>query len=222
MKRERRTALLLAAVLLIAGTVIGTLAYMTSTDEVQNTFTVGKVKITLDEAKVNPKGQLLNDQNEVWKDGETLAGRVKENAYHLIPGLYYYKDPTVHIGADSEPAYLFVNIRVDDNTDVRTVLENHGLDAHPEAVLDGLDMTKWTIIAQKDDGDARIYTLAYKEIVNPATGDVQVFEGFRVPTDLTNEDLEAIKELKLTVTAYAVQEAGFTDATNAWNQTFGK
>ena len=44
------------AVLTIAGT---TLAYLTSKDEVTNTFTVGNVQIKLDEAKANPDGSLV-------------------------------------------------------------------------------------------------------------------------------------------------------------------
>ena len=43
----------LCAVMLVVGSVAGTMAYLTSTDEVVNTFTVGNVQIKLDEAKAN-------------------------------------------------------------------------------------------------------------------------------------------------------------------------
>lgn len=59
MKTKSKALLLtLCAVLLVAASVMGTMAYLTSTDKVENTFTVGNVKITLDEAKVNTDGTL--------------------------------------------------------------------------------------------------------------------------------------------------------------------
>ncbi len=59
MKMKARNKILLLALCmaaLIAVSVIGTMAYLTSTKTVTNTFTVGKVEITLDETKVNPDG----------------------------------------------------------------------------------------------------------------------------------------------------------------------
>ena len=57
MKTKSKALLMtLCAVLLVAASVLGTMAYLTSTDEVENTFTVGNVKIALDEAKVNADG----------------------------------------------------------------------------------------------------------------------------------------------------------------------
>ena len=52
-KAKKALALVLCAVLLVAGSVMGTMAYLTSKDEVVNTFTVGKVGITLDEEDVD-------------------------------------------------------------------------------------------------------------------------------------------------------------------------
>ena len=55
MKMKARNKILLLALCmaaLIAVSVLGTMAYLTSTDKVINTFTVGKVDIKLDEAKV--------------------------------------------------------------------------------------------------------------------------------------------------------------------------
>ena len=76
--KTRNKALLLTfgAVLLVAASVLGTLAYLTSTDKVVNTFTVGNVKITLDEADVKTDGTYKENQ-------ET---RVEANEYHLLPG----------------------------------------------------------------------------------------------------------------------------------------
>ena len=55
-KKTKALMLVLCAVLLVTASVLGTMAYLTSTEKVVNTFTVGKVAITLDEAKVNADG----------------------------------------------------------------------------------------------------------------------------------------------------------------------
>ena len=73
-KAKKVLVLLLCAVLLVGASIAGTVAYLTDTDNVvENTFTVGKVVIDLDEAKVNEYGV---------KDGDT---RVKANSYTLVP-----------------------------------------------------------------------------------------------------------------------------------------
>ena len=97
--KTKALVLSLCAVLLVAVSVFTTLAFLKSSDSVKNTFTVGKVAITLDEAKVNEYGV-----------ADTAATRVKENTYKLIPGHDYTKDPTVHFAADSEASYLFVKV----------------------------------------------------------------------------------------------------------------
>ena len=99
MKRTKKIlSLALCAVLLVAGTVATTVAYLTSTTEVvNNTFTVGNVSITLDEADVDVYGV---------KNGTT---RDTTNQYKLIPGHKYVKDPTIHVGATSEDVLLFVD-----------------------------------------------------------------------------------------------------------------
>ena len=60
-KRMLRKFLLLtsSALLLVSLTVGVTLAYLTDTDEVDNTFTVGNVAITLDEAPIGADGDPL-------------------------------------------------------------------------------------------------------------------------------------------------------------------
>lgn len=94
---------MLSMLLVAAVAVAGVVMWLTAqTDVVNNTFTVGKIEATLDEAKVDEYGVLV--------DG---ADRVTENEYKLVPGHTYVKDPTVHIGAKSEDAYLFVKVTND-------------------------------------------------------------------------------------------------------------
>ena len=95
MKTKSKALLLsLCAVLLVVASVMGTMAYLTSSDTVTNTFTVGKVEIKLDETDVtNPTGP-----------------RVQANSYKLIPGHTYTKDPTIHVATGSEDCWLFAKI----------------------------------------------------------------------------------------------------------------
>ena len=97
--KKRTLALILALVLVFGAAVGGTIAYLTSNDSVTNTFTVGKVEITLDEAKVDEYGAPVAN-----------ADRVKANSYKLIPGHTYTKDPTIHVAAGSEDCWLFAKI----------------------------------------------------------------------------------------------------------------
>lgn len=101
MKKNLKKVLLLVlcAALLVSVTVAGTVAYLTSTAKVENTFTVGKVKITMDESKV-----------DLYGVADTTAARVTGNTYKLIPGFTYTKDPIIHVDASSEECYLFVKI----------------------------------------------------------------------------------------------------------------
>lgn len=191
MKRTKQIlAMLLCAVLLVTGTVAVTVAYLTSTTEVvTNTFTVGKVEITLDEADVNEYGALLNTEGKEYEDGDTLAERVIENTYKLIPGHEYVKDPTITVDSESEDCYLFVKIQNDIST-----LEKAG----DTTIAKQMEALGWT-----DENKNGIYV--YKEIVS-AEDTVKVFETFTLADDADFEDVVASDAIK--VIACAVQSDG--------------
>lgn len=97
MKTKRKALLLsLCAVLLVVASVMGTMAYLTDSAEVKNTFSVGKVKIDLDETDVD--------------NSTPNADRDKANSYILVPGQTYTKDPIVYVKADSEDSWVFVKV----------------------------------------------------------------------------------------------------------------
>lgn len=183
---KKAIVLVLCAVLLCGVSVFSTLAYLTSTDKVENTFTVGNVKITLDEAKVKADGTA--DGNE----------RVKANSYKLIPGKTYTKDPTVHVDANSEDCWLFVKVE-------------DGLAAIEDAttVADQLTAKGWTAV----EGTTNIYARA---TANKAGDDVVVFENFKIKGDVDSKALATYANKTIVVTAYAVQAEGFATAEAAW------
>lgn len=186
--KTKALALALCAVLLVVTTVFATMAYLTSTTKtVKNTFTVGKVALDLDEAKVNEYGVEIAG-----------AERVRENEYKLIPGKTYIKDPTIHVGANSEPCYLFVkvenglvNAEADGNTTIAAQMTANG----------------WSLV----DGQTNIYV--YKEVVTAETGaNVVVFSSFTINGETVVADYE---NAKINVTAYAIQAEGFENTATA-------
>ena len=194
--RTKTKALVLAlcAVLLFVTTVFVTMAFLTSEDSVQNTFTVGKVEITLDEAKVDSYG------NEIAN-----AERVKENEYKLIPSHTYVKDPTIHVDSNSEDCYLFVKIQNDLGSD---------------GVINGIANNGWVLVEGTQDvycyyGVTDGETNSTKQIVKPGE-DKKVFDTFTFGEKANPNNYDtATKNAKIIVTAYAIQADGLSEKTPA-------
>ncbi len=191
-----------AALLLMTVTVMGTLAYLTSTsDEVKNTFTVGKVAITLDETDVKVDGTKDTDE------------RVTANEYKLMPGHTYTKDPTVHLQAGSEPSYLFVKL-LNEIADIEAGTAYKAPEG--EAATEPADSTL-TIAGQMEKygwvkltGTDDIYV--YEKVVS-STNDVvnyPVFTTFTIKGDVANATIETYVGKTVKVKAFAIQEDGFT------------
>lgn len=96
---KRKAIACIVSLALVACVSIGTtLAWLTSsTGELVNTFTVGKISITLDEAKT--------ERNIVQGTERTTEG----NSYVLYKGAVLPKDPTVTIQSGSENCYVFMS-----------------------------------------------------------------------------------------------------------------
>ncbi len=189
--RTKALALTLCAVLLVVGSVMGTMAYLTSKDSVENTFTVGNVAITLDEAKVDTDGTEVSG-----------ADRVKANSYNLVPGHTYTKDPTVHVTANSEPCYVFVKV------------ENglSAFEATNNTIASQITNTNaWTALEGQED----VY---YKTVAKSADAqDLTVFSSFTLSNTANSVDgWNNLTSANIKVTAYAIQQDGFETASAAW------
>lgn len=216
--KTKALALFLSAVLLVVTTVFATMAYLTSTDEVKNTFTVGKVEITLDEADVDEYGNLLNNEDEVWKEGDTLADRVRGNEYKLIPGHTYVKDPTVTVAAGSEESYIRMIVTISDFEDVQSVL---GSDFLPQNFVNGWDEAVWVSTKEiKEEDKIATYEFRYKETVSTVDGAAEtlpaLFTEIVMPNSVSNNDLLKLEEMEINVVAHAIQADGFKTAEEAW------
>ena len=192
MKNRKLRKILLticSAMLLVTLSVGATFAYLTSTDEVVNTFTVGKVAITLDETDVDANGE---------KDGNT---RVKANEYKLMPGHEYTKDPVVHFAAGSEASWLFVKVE----NDIAAIEAE-------TTIADQIVDNGWTAL----DGVDGVYYKSVAANTTDAAADYEVFEKFTIKDDVNNDTLAKYADETITVTAYAVQADGLDTVAEAW------
>ena len=238
--KTRRNALLLTfcAVLLVVASVMGTIAYLTSTDAVKNTFTVGNVSIKLDEAKVTEDGKIVEG-----------ADRVHENDYKLLPGLTYTKDPTVTVENGSEESYVRMKVTFNNAKAIIAMCTD------PEFAEDGptgvenayplirmvnfveANTAKWDGIipdnmVETEDmlGDAKYfvydkaadtltYYFYYTQTVAAPTADVvlpTLFDSIKVPEWVTGDQLKALDGFQINAVAEAIQAAGFANADEAW------
>lgn len=96
------TVIIFVMLFLLCGSVGETLAWMVcQTDLIINTFTYGKIGITLTE-----KDTKLDDDNDE-----------KTNTYEIEPGETIIKDPTITVEAESEASWLFVKLEKSENFD---------------------------------------------------------------------------------------------------------
>lgn len=208
MKKFKALLVVACALLLVAASVFGTMAYLTSTDEVKNTFTVGKVDIKLDEAKANLDGSLVAN-----------AARVKANSYKLLPGHTYNKDPMVTVLNGSEASYIKMTVTFSKASALDAIFAPTG--AELTSIFNGYDAANWIYKGNTKDAtaDTRTYEFWYKEAIGAPTADVALdalFDSITVPGTITGDQLKTIEGMTITVNAYAIQADGFANAETAW------
>lgn len=197
-----------SAALLVCVTVGATVAYLTSTATVTNTFSVGNVSIKLDEAKANPDGSLVAN-----------ADRVKANSYKLLPGHTYNKDPMVTVLKGSESCYVKMTVTFTKANELDAIFTPNG--ANMTSIFNGYDSTNWIDKGNTKDtaANTRTYEFWYKEAVGAPNSDVALdalFDSITVPGSITNAQLATLKDMTITVNAYAIQADGFANAEAAW------
>lgn len=200
-KKVKALLLVLCALVFAVAGVFATLAYLQDEDEIDNTVTIGNITMTMDEG--------------TYEDIDPVTGVVKYNyearqsdgnKYHLIPGVVYPKDPIVRLAAQSEPAYVFVQV-------------NNGL-----AGLEDNDPNVKNIEAQmlanhweKVDGYTNLWVYSLNNYVVNAKQtavDLPVFQQFTVDPDANNApngdpNIDAFADKHITVKAFAIQTVGF-------------
>lgn len=178
-------ALLLALMLTVGGVIGGTVAWLiASPDPVVNTFTYGDINIELDETDT----KLDNDDDDTTND------------YKMMPGQTITKDPVITVKDGSEDMWLFVKLEKSSNFDDFMEYEVAG----EWTALDGVDGVYYQSVqasdvetTEKEFAVIKDNTVAVKESVT------------KEQLNALDKDSPATTYPTLTVTAYAVQYAGF-------------
>lgn len=238
MKKVTKTLLvLLCAVLLVVGSVLGTLAYLTDSHSATNTFVAGDVDIELDEENTDPDPEDPRDE---------------ENEYELIPGVPETKDPTVHVKKTSEDAYAYMVVEVVGidglkaavpQTDYPDYYGTGDVFLIQNLVNNTWNEAAWPYVAYEEvtvDGvTTGKYLFAYHEIVTDATVDARpetdpsgaedlytslpaLFTEIMLPGEFDNKQTAAAANVVIKVTGYAIQAKGFEPASaeGAWEIGF--
>lgn len=189
--RSFRGLMLVLALTLIVGVAGGaTFAWLTAkSDTVTNTFTYGDINITLEETTGSD--------------------------YKIIPGVNIGKDPLVTVKAGSEACWLFVKVEEknwpefadgEGENAVRKV--NYGI-ADGWTALTGVENVYYRTIDDAVTADTEFYVLKGNDTYPKGV--------ITVSDTLTKIDIKGLSATpKLSITAYAIQKDGMTDAAAAW------
>ena len=152
---------------------------------------LGQVEIFLTETKVDEYGTPLTGAEA----GTTNQGQ----AYKLVPGFTYTKDPLITVVSGSNPCWLFVEVKND--------IEQFEASTNP--IETQMLENGWTPI----DGEENVY---YHDIVDAfdAEQTVKVFEEFTIDgyaNEVEGWDAVTPDSTTVTICAYAIQADGFND-----------
>ena len=193
--KKKLTAVALIICMIAIMLVGATMAYFTDkTDEVENTFTVGNVKIELTE--------------ENWEEPTTVA-----------PGDEYEKDPVVsNVGANA--AWIRVDVTLSDAAAFTRAAATHQI-TDLASIFQGHDEEKWTLagVETNAEDDTLTYSYYYNEALEPEANTGALFTSVIIPSAFTNAEMENLgDDFTITVVAHAIQtsEANYTDAAGAF------
>ena len=204
--RSKALLLIFCAMLLLIASALGTVAYLTVQDTVTNTFSVGQVKITLNEGSEGSEGKHS-------MRARSTGAPVDENDHILMPGHTYTKDHTIHVDAVSEDSYIFVKV---ENGIASYEAASSAEESGYRTIADQIKANGWTALESAAD----VY---YREYVKSSTGsDFAVFGTFKIADNANDAESWGSCDAQVAVTAYAVQKDGFDTASAAWTATFGK
>lgn len=246
-KTTKILALMLCALMLVVGSVMGTLAYLTfTTEEVKNTFTIGNVNLGeeeipdptdpdkkiiqegLDEALVTEYGE---SATATWTDtnGDRKVDRGELSDVKKAEA----SDTTFRVRENTYklvPDHTYIKdptIHIGSSSEACWLfvevtngissIEASGDDTY-KTIATQMSENGWSLV----EGKTNIY--AYKEIVatDAASKDIPIFNEFKISKDASNAALKACEAASIIVKAYAVQAEGIDSAKEAWSLTFGK
>lgn len=210
MTKKRFVAILLCVTLVALAAIGATFAYLTDSKTVNNTFTMGNVKITLDETNVN----------------DPTGDRVTSNTYNVYPGAVVTKDPIVHnVGGNA--AYIRATVNVSNwmnlcaayYPDFKETFPNDGYKAALNLLVGELG-EGWSVVGVEAGDTFTIGQFDAKFILKYdgklAAGDdtTAMFQTVTIPAGIDNANTDSFSGVK--VVAQAIQADGF----DTWEAAF--
>ena len=196
----------MAAILVVGGS----LAYLTDTKTANNTFTMGDVKIKLDETNVNdPEGD-----------------RVTSNTYEVYPGAVVIKDPIVH-NVGKNDAYIRATVNVSNWMNLVGAYYPEFKPTYPQEeykaalnLLVGELGEGWSVVGVTTGDTFTIgqfdakFVLKYDGVLAAGAETTAMFQTVTIPAGIDNANTDSFKEVK--VVAQAMQANGFA----TWEAAF--
>ena len=208
---KRKVLVISLAVALIAIVSMGSLAWFSATDTVNNEFKVAidgdgdpDFDIDLIEHKPDPDDP-SGPSGEIVGEGDDPDGIEYED---IAPGDLYSKDPTVK-NTGSYSAWIRVKVTFDQYSKWQTALGNHpDMAQDPAAILKTVDETVWERAENVVDEDADTVTFVfYKRTALAPDEEATLFTQVEIPAAFTQEDLVFTDgTFTIAVTADAIQE----------------
>lgn len=214
--------LMLGAVALVCVSVFSTIAYLSESAAVSNTFTVGNVSIEMFESPVDADGQIDPALKGAFQAATGYTKKTSDgNSYHLVPSQTFDKDPSIYVKADSEDCYIFIKAR----NQIRPIEDGNMMRDGENAETDALTMKEQLIKSgwkeiYKISADESLYV--YQGTVDltneTANTDDDYFAGvvekspterkidlFKTFTVDAQADISKLGGAKVTITAFAIQ-----------------
>ena len=214
MTKKRFVAILLCVTLVALAAIGATFAYLTDSKTVKNTFTVGDVKIKLDETNVNaPEGD-----------------RVTSNTYNVYPGAVVTKDPIVH-NTGKNGAYVRAVVTIEDGMNWLGLYNENVWTAPQEAAFNAMINNTlgegWELVDIAYDMSGPNHptsdfgaTLKYTKVLEAGKDTTAMFSQIAFPTKLTGKDVTTRigqnGEFGINVVAQAIQADGFENWVDAF------
>lgn len=210
MTKKKILALALVAVIAVTAIAGASLAYFTDTKTAENTFTMGNVKIVLDETDItNPEGD-----------------RVTRNAYDVYPGAVVTKDPIVH-NTGKNGAYIRATVNVNNWMNLcAAYYPDFEYNFPQEGYRDSLKLLVgelgegWSVVDVVAGDKFEIgcfdakFILKYDGVLASGADTTAMFQKVIIPTGIDNANADSFKSV--TVVAQAIQENGF----DSWEAAF--
>lgn len=196
--KKKKVAVVSLVVCLIAILSLGSLAWFTANDSVENTLKF-VTDFEMDLYETDGHGnKIVNDANET-------IGQTYEN---LRPGQTIHKDPTVINLSSEDEQWIRMTVTVD-NADVWAQVVEEGADL--STIFTGHSGDAWErgSITKDDTAKTVTYTYYLKSKLAPGAT-ATLFKGVKIPEDLTLAQAKKISESKITVKAEAIQATGRT------------